>query len=74
MLFRKTFREVLKVLDPTGINPDVTMEIFQSALNLCISKLTPESQDAEWLIDLNNSLKIQSAQSSISSNIGCNKN
>lgn len=60
---------MLVALDPFNSNPEVTVEDFQSALKLCINKLTSKTEDSSLMLDIsacNNNLQ-STQQHSISS-------
>ncbi|KAK4022479.1 hypothetical protein OUZ56_007941 [Daphnia magna] len=66
---RETFQHMLVALDPFNSNPEVTVEDFQSALKLCINKLTSKTEDSSLMLDIsvcNNNLQ-STQQHSISS-------
>ncbi|XP_057380976.1 uncharacterized protein LOC130703541 isoform X2 [Daphnia carinata] len=66
---REMFQHMLVALDPFNSNPEVTVEDFQSALKLCINKLTSKSEDSSFMLDISvcNSNLQSTQQHSISS-------
>ena len=58
--FREIFQDMSAALDPSNLNPEITIEDFQSALKFCINKMTVKTEDS-WLLDVS-SHKMQLAQ------------
>ncbi|KAI9555383.1 hypothetical protein GHT06_017898 [Daphnia sinensis] len=57
---QETFQHMLVALDPFNSNPEVTINDFQSALKLCINKLTSTTEDSSFMLDIsvcNNNLQ-----------------